>query len=151
MVSESLTRDRKNELKYAFRLYDKDGDGKLSFNTFKTLLKSIGIHLTKGELEFLKYEEGVRGGFSLENLYALGESFYTNSVIKEKVMESLKEHFNNSTHLDKYELKKLLIKLGKQVRASEREIESFFKFYINDQVSKDLTIERFVDEALMES
>eukprot|EP00375_Theileria_parva_P001636 XP_764309.1 hypothetical protein [Theileria parva strain Muguga] len=55
MVSESLTRDRKNELKYAFRLYDKDGDGKLSFNTFKTLLKSIGIHLTKGELEFLKY------------------------------------------------------------------------------------------------
>eukprot|EP00375_Theileria_parva_P001637 XP_764310.1 hypothetical protein [Theileria parva strain Muguga] len=71
-------------------------------------------------------------------------------------MESLKEHFNNSTHLDKYELKKLLIKLGithhknhllgKQVRASEREIESFFKFYINDQVSKDLTIERFVDE-----
>uniref|UniRef100_A0A3B0N689 EF hand/EF-hand domain containing protein, putative n=1 Tax=Theileria annulata TaxID=5874 RepID=A0A3B0N689_THEAN len=136
----------KNELKYAFRLYDKDCDGKLSFNTFKTLIKSIGIHLTKGELEFLEYEESVRGGFTLENLYALGESFYTNSVIKEKVVESLKEHFNNSTYLDKFELKKVLIKLGNHLRASEQEIESFFKFYINDEVSKNFTVERFVDE-----
>ncbi|UVC50132.1 hypothetical protein MACK_004002 [Theileria orientalis] len=139
-------RTEKSELQYVFRLYDKDRTGKLSFSTLKTLLKSIGIYPTKGELEFLEYEETVRGGFTLDDLYALGDSFYTNSVIKQNVMESLKCHFNNYEVFNEAELKNLLIKLGKRLRVGESEIDSFFRFYINDKPSSELTYEKFIDE-----
>ncbi|BAM41872.1 uncharacterized protein TOT_040000252 [Theileria orientalis strain Shintoku] len=139
-------RTEKSELQYVFRLYDKDRTGKLSFSTLKTLLKSIGIYPTKGELEFLEYEESVRGGFTLDDLYALGDSFYTNSVIKQNVMESLRCHFNNFDVFNETELKNLLIKLGKRLRVGESEIDSFFRFYINDKPSSELTYEKFIDE-----
>ncbi|KAK2196478.1 bifunctional EF-hand domain pair/EF-hand domain [Babesia duncani] len=125
-VDDKMTlhlRSRKSELSYAFKRFDKSRLGVLSHVQFVRLLGAIGIHLTRQELKFLQFgwctfsqdiatEEDIRGGFTLEDLEALGRDFYNDEVIATKVLESLQEHFGPCNTLDKQELASVLMKLG---------------------------------------
>ncbi|AFZ81517.1 hypothetical protein BEWA_009300 [Theileria equi strain WA] len=140
---------QREELCCVFRLFDRNREGKLSLTQFKQMLQAIGIYLTKQELEFLEYEGHIRGGFSLQDLYAIGEVFYNDTVIKEKVKQSLRSHFPGSTKISKETLERLLITLGAQLRVGRSEVQQFLKFYVGDG-REDMDFDRFIELVLSE-
>lgn len=149
MIKTTLNKSRREELSYVFRLFDRENKGKLSFIQFRQTLQSIGIYLTKQELDFLKYEENIRGGFDLQDLYSIGEVFYNDTEIKRKVKQSLGMHFPNSAKINLDELKRILVTLGAQLRVDRSEIEQFLSFYIGND-GKTLDFDRFVELVLSE-
>ena len=50
-MQRSVTNRRRNELREAFTLFDKDGDGTIDSNELKTVMKTAGLHPTDRDIE----------------------------------------------------------------------------------------------------
>jgi calmodulin len=56
MVRKMSHNDNEDELKEAFRVFDKDGDGFISYPELKIVLKSLGEKLTDEEINSMVKE-----------------------------------------------------------------------------------------------
>src|SRR5688500_17952919 len=88
----NVTYDREEELKRVFKLFDKDGNGTISFDEVTSLLKSLGKNPTEEEIKKLIEETDKDKSGSIE----LGEFInYMNSiyVTPESKLEEVVEAF----------------------------------------------------------
>ena len=56
-MERSVTNRRRNELKEAFTLFDKDGDGTIDSKELKTVMKTAGLHPTDRDIDRLRLTE----------------------------------------------------------------------------------------------
>ncbi|GBE58803.1 Pb-reticulocyte binding protein [Babesia ovata] len=135
----------RQELEYAFRLFDTRRKGSLTFLELKSLLTSIGISLTRNELSYLQMEEDIRGGFILEDLYALATSVYTDGVIRQRLAQSLEAHFPKQERVSRKDLEPLLYKLGRRLLVDPAEIETCLNVYCSGGNGDQISISNFID------
>lgn len=147
---QGLSKPRRLELEYAFRQFDTRRKGGLTFLELKRLLKSIGVSLNRSELNFLQMEEDIRGMFILEDLFALCEAFYTDEMIKERLMRSLEAHFPGKNSANREQLKSLLCKLGRSLKVGPSEIDAFLNLYGGDNSKTEISFNNFVQMVLSE-
>ncbi|ORM40193.1 Triosephosphate isomerase [Babesia sp. Xinjiang] len=150
----------RQELEYAFRLFDTRRKGSLSFSELKRLLSSIGINLSRRELSYLQMEEDIRGTFVLEDVLALGASFYSDTAIRERLVQAFDAHFPGQDAVSRNELEALLIKMGmicvwlssqcagRRLMVDPSEIEACLNVHLDGTSKRDISISSFIDMGL---
>lgn len=147
---QGLSKARRQEVEYAFRLFDKRRKGHLSFMELKQLLGAMGVPLNRHELSYLQMEEDVRGMFILEDVLAQCEAFYTDELIKERLLSSWKAHFDGRNTVSREELKELLCKQGQRLMIDPSEIDAFFNVYGDENNRQDVNVDKFIEMVLSE-
>ena len=61
MAKKGKTRDMEEEIKEAFRVFDKDGNGFISKDELKHVMQSLGENLTSEEVEEMIREADIDG------------------------------------------------------------------------------------------
>ncbi|KAI1728574.1 EF hand domain-containing protein [Ditylenchus destructor] len=125
---EGLSREQVGELKEAFELFDKDGDGKVTARELGIVMKSLGHKPTEEELiEMIKeIDEDGNGTIELEEFVKM-----MSRKVKESENESeLREAFqvfdkDNDGFISATELRFVMLNLGEQL--SEREITEMIR------------------------
>ena len=58
-MNRTVTPKRREELKEAFSMFDKDGDGTISSSELKTVMKTAGLHPSDGDVtKLIKVSDG---------------------------------------------------------------------------------------------
>lgn len=145
-----LSRARRQELEYAFRLFDTRRKGSLTYTELKNLLGAVGISISRRELRYLQMEEDIRGMFILEDVIALCQSFYTDEIIEDRLRRSLEALFPGQKSVKREDLKAILSKLGRRVMIDESEIDACMNVYGGDVSNDGVTIDKFIEMVLSE-
>ena len=61
MAKRGKTRDMLEELREAFRVFDKDGNGFISLDELKSVMRSLGENLTEEEFDVMIREADIDG------------------------------------------------------------------------------------------
>ncbi|EDO08318.2 hypothetical protein BBOV_III007570 [Babesia bovis T2Bo] len=145
-----LSRARRQELEYAFRLFDTRRKGSLSYNELKRLLFAVGISLNRQELMYLQMEEDIRGSFILEDVLALGATLYSDTIIRDRLTQAFQAHFPGQQSVNRDILEPLLYKLGRQLKVDPGEIEACLNVQFGGSSQRDIPISAFIDMVLSE-
>ncbi|GFE53375.1 histone H4 [Babesia ovis] len=135
----------RQELEYAFRLFDTRRKGSLTFNELKRLLCAVGINLSRRELSYLQMEEDIRGSFILEDVLALGASFYSDDVIRERLTRAFEAHFPGQKSVSRDDLEPLLYKLGRQLNVDPSEIEACLNLHCGGESVREISVSSFIN------
>ncbi len=146
VISPSCSYDPINEIKEMFKLFDKDGDGKISNDEVSSLLVSLGRESTDEEIENLikavdkdgnKTIELNRFVSYMESYYKLSQDKVDNTVNAFKMFDT-----NGNGCISGLEFKNILMNYGGKL--SEKEVEQIFKeSNINNE--GNLAYSEFVD------
>lgn len=121
--------DPQKEMKDVFKMFDKDGSGKISSSEIGSLLYSLGREVTEEEIQKLLEEcdKDKSGSVELNEFIAYMEPFYkfSNDKIEEIVSAFKFFDLDGNGYINMEEFKNILTKFGGEFSLDE--IESIFR------------------------
>ena len=100
-----------------------DRQGEISYDQFVLLLKSIGIIVSKRDLQAIQAEYEHRGRFSYDDLLAVGSVMYNNDVLKHDLMQAFAVMDPQKTgNIPLTEFKHVMKSLGLAIKLSPGEL-----------------------------
>ncbi|KAF9681713.1 hypothetical protein SADUNF_Sadunf05G0031300 [Salix dunnii] len=123
-----LTDEQVADLQEAFCLFDKDGDGCITFEELSTVIKSLDHSATDEELHIMMSEADVDGNGTIEFVEFL--NLMERKMRENDADEELKQAFkafdkDQDGYISPYELRRAMINLG--VQLTEEELEGMIR------------------------
>ena len=134
---EELTEEQRNELKEAFSLFDRDGDGTITLPELKVVMKSMGQNPTEEELKemMLEVDQNSNMEVDFEEFLILMAKKLKEGEMDEELIEAFKTFDkNNNGYITESELKAVMHAYGEKL--SDEEIHLMFKEADNDKDNK---------------
>ena len=119
-----LTIQQIEEYKCAFKLFDKNGNGKISANELSAVLKSLNCDASDDEIsDMINEVNGLETGeISLESFLRLMESKLENVDFEDELREAFRVFDNNNSgYISSARLKHVMECLGEDVTAKDAE------------------------------
>ncbi|CAG9323448.1 unnamed protein product [Blepharisma stoltei] len=128
-MSKDLTEEQLAELKEAFSLFDKDGNGQITTRELGTVMRSIGQNPTEGELQDIINEVDHNGNGTVdfpEFVTLMAKRMVPSADPMEEIMEAFRAFDRDgSGFITADELKQAMATLGE--RLTDVEIEEMIK------------------------
>ncbi|NXN89800.1 CALMS protein, partial [Bombycilla garrulus] len=126
-MAERLSEEKIAEIREAFSLFDRDGDGLMGGEDVGTAMRSLGHNPSEGELRAVLGERGRTGGVDFAEFLALvAGRMRDENGDEEEEEEEIREAFrvfdrNGSGFVSAAELRHVLTKVGE--RMTDREVD----------------------------
>ena len=127
-LAKELTKEQKEELKEAFILFDKDGDGTISAKELVVVMRSIGLNPTLEEIQSMmdEIEPGNNGEIEFEGFMALMAKKLKETEIEDELKEAFKAFDREQKgYYSLNDLRAMVFAYGD--RMSDAEIQEMFK------------------------
>ena len=125
---EVLTKEQIEEIKDAFSLFDKDGDGNITTKELGTVMRSLGQNPTENELQEMinEVDADKSGTIEFSEFLNLMAKKMKDTDTEEELIEAFKVFDKDGNgFISAAELKHVIINLGEKL--SEEEIEDMVK------------------------
>ena len=141
---DDLTEEQKAELKEAFSLFDKDGDGTITIDELSIVMKSIGQASSKEAIKEMigDIDDDDDGEVSFEEFMKLMARKMKEGEMEEELIEAFKTFdANNNNYITEQELADILERYGEKMPRDE-----IHKMFLEADKTGDgtITFEEFV-------
>lgn len=122
MYSDSLSEEQLAELREAFQLFDRDGDGKINVKEFAIVMRALGQTPTEEDIkEYARSIVEQDGTVSLDKfIITMAKQLVKHKSTKEELYEAFRVFDREGTgYIDAVELKHILTTLGEKLTEDE--------------------------------
>ena len=126
-MAEQLTEEQIAEIKEAFSLFDKNGDGKITIKELGTVMKSLGQNLTKAELKDIIKENDADGNgvIDFSEFQSMMIKKMKDGSSEEELIEAFKAFDHGSGRISSSEIRQVMASLGQKM--TEEEVEELIR------------------------
>ena len=113
-ITDQLTPNQLNDLREAFDLFDKDGNGDISVNELHSLFRCFGARKTPEEIAeiLVKFDEDQSGLIEFDEFVAMMAETILEPDVDPELTEAYKVFDRNEGGISPQELKEVLAKFG---------------------------------------
>ncbi|XP_060577956.1 calmodulin-beta-like [Ruditapes philippinarum] len=123
-----FTESQTAEFKEAFRLFDKDGDGKITTKELGTVMKSLGHNPTEAELQDMINEVDADGNGTVDfsEFLTMIEKTMKEADIDQKILDAFREFDKDGNgFISAAELRQVMTNLGEKL--TDEEVDEIMK------------------------
>ncbi|KAF8657585.1 hypothetical protein AX16_002168, partial [Volvariella volvacea WC 439] len=121
-MADQLTEEQISEFKEAFSLFDKDGDGSITFKELGTVMRSLGQNPTEAELQDMVKEVEAKGRTQVDfpEFLTLMARKMRDTDSEEEILEAFKVFDKGNTgFISATELRHVMTNLGEKLTDAE--------------------------------
>lgn len=127
-MADQLTEEQKAELKEAFSLFDRDGDGTITIKELQVVMRSIGQNPTEEEIMAMinEVDSDNDGEVDFQEFMELMARKMKEGEMDEELVEAFKTFDKNGNgHITKEELRDVMLQYGEKL--TDEEVKLMFE------------------------